>query len=134
MSNVSRTKYEILKNKAESWRDEAINYKERVKHLIKENEELWDKAQDADCQPNIVEKEIEEENEELKKNIKSLKKKINQRSEEYKHNIFKTELELSRKDNKIEILISKVAELKETCKDLRIDNKELRKDFRTHTG
>ena len=154
---MSKEKYNRLKEKANGWRDKAIEMEGEINRLTVENEELTDKVEELfnDKINEEANEEANDEKEELLSNVKNLtsqNKKLNketislkdQYDELQKQNDellvqykaltnditkmdFNYEKIVLKKDTEIDRLSSYLDDYKERYREIREDNKELRK-------
>ncbi len=119
---VSRDKYEKIKIKAIKWRDKAIEGENIISNLYKEIKELHLRVDNRSNEmDNFI--EIEHENNELRKELKSLTTKLSKTD-------FELERQMMRKDSEIDRLKAYLEDVKERYREVREDNKELRQGHR----
>lgn len=144
---VTREKYEKLKHKAEEWRSRAENLSSKYDKVIFQNEELEaenERLHDVNTeQKEIIEKlredlkkakntgpdtdlldELEAENKNQRKEIRSLKKENRTIEEKYAHRIATLERDAMLKDGKIQQLTEAKEDLRERYKELKADYRE----------
>jgi chromosome segregation ATPase len=137
---VQREKYEVLKEKANQWKnrceklveklsvvqdveDELDRLEEKCRTLENKNEEL--KKSGNNNPDNDLLDELETENKAFRKEIRILKRENKELSETNKTKIVQLERDILLKDGKIQ-------RLDETKKDLKDRYTELKEDFREH--
>lgn len=147
---VSREKYDKLKYKTREWYEHANSYREKNDKLVDTNEALeraneklqfknkevgerltkalsevdrWKKCSENLPDPDFAE-DLETENKELRKEVRSFKKKIKELQEKYDSKVTVLERELMLKDGKIQTLEETKKDLKERYKDLKDDLRE----------
>ncbi len=113
---VSRKKYETIKRKAEQWRDKALEAFEEVQELREELERF------PDDNSETVHK-VTMERDKLLKELNTLQKRMGDE-------VFKQEREMIRKNGEIDRLKMSLSDYKDRYKEIREDNKELRKSVR----
>lgn len=158
MSEISREKYDRIKEKAQSWYDKAFEYEGDIEHLTYENDQLKQSLKLAEEKSQQYNHYVSE-NEQLKKSLYTLKTalekvqkhttttndyrrqnhKLDQNIVELNVKITKMEhdkmsVEIShqkqilQKDNQIERYKTSLEDLRERYNELKEDNKELRKN------
>lgn len=141
-SAVAREKYDILKEKAQHWYRNSQVLKEKNETFAKINDELekenadlvtsleksnseikrWKNYSDNLPDSGLVE-ELETENKNCRKTIRSLQKDLKDLTEKYTSKIASLERDIMLKDGKI-------LQLEEVQKDLKERYKELKDDYR----
>ena len=122
MTTVSRKKYECIKRKAEQWRSKSLEVNEEI-------EELRDMIERLSAHEKINEEskkqinKITLERDKLHKEIKTMQQNMIDES-------FKQKRELWMKNGEIDRLNLSLNDYKERYKEIREDNKELRKSVR----
>lgn len=134
--NVSRQKYDDLKNKAQQWHKKFLNIKEERDTFLDKIEELEDKIEKFVDNEEVI-AEMTESNEKINKELDTLKKErkmfMKNLSEKYKDTISNLEKEILIKDGQIQRLDDQRKDLHERYIDLRDENKELNRYVRSLT-
>lgn len=133
--SVSREKYEKAKEAAKAWYDILEETKDKLnesdakmERVVEENKKLqieserWKKLSEQLPDPNLVE-DLETENKNLSKMVKSLKKQLCEVEEKYKDKIARLEREKILSEGKIQ-------QLEDARKDLHERYNDLKQDFR----
>lgn len=140
--SVNRNKYEKAKEAAKGWynilaetktkledsQTEVNSLSSRVEILSEENKRLqteterWKKLSEQLPDPNMVE-DLETENKNLSKTIRSLRKQLSEADEKYRDKIARLEREKLLSEGKIQ-------QLEEARKDLQERYNDLKQDFR----
>ena len=140
--NVSREKYESIKQKGTQWYDECEILKEKLEKLtdmntdlLSQNEDLVDRLKDLADTPDqapdteLIE-ELEKENKSLKREIRNLKRDNKTIVDKYSEKIVQLERDLFVKDGKIQRLEDAKRDLKERYVELKEDWREERRSNR----
>lgn len=133
--SVNRDKYEKAKEAAKAWHNILEETKHKLTQTQLENEQLleemkilrldcdrWKKLSEQLPDPNIVE-DLETENKNLSKVVRSLKKQSAESEEKYKDKIARLEREKLLSEGKIQ-------QLEDARKDLQERYNDLKQDFR----
>ena len=141
---VSREKYDALKEKTLVWYENAQDFQEKNEKLRSLNEELeqmnekltkdlieanteikYLKSASPEAQPDLdLLDELELENKNQRKTIRSMKKEYRELEEKYAGKIAHMERDIMLKDGKIQQLEDAKKDLKERYKDLKEDYRE----------
>ncbi len=123
MTTVSRKKYECIKRKAAQWRCKALEANEEIGELRDMIERLSAHEKAIEDSKRLINK-ITLERDKLHKEIKTIQQTMVDES-------FKQKRELWMKNGEIDRLNLSLIDYKERYKEIREDNKELRKSVRT---
>jgi len=124
---MSKEKYERLKEKAYGWRSKAIEYEGEIERLNLENEEMAEKVQEFNDNYNCCTEDFEHKIEILQTSNNELQKQIKEFYKDMAKSDFNQEKIILKKDTEIDRLRSSLDDYKERYKEVREDNKDLRK-------
>jgi chromosome segregation ATPase len=139
MNKVSREKYELLKSKTQKWVERSVELEEKYnllfeknKIILQENEELFTNVSNfkKELRNSTNSSEIQEENKELKKDLRISKKKLSSFDDKTNRINFEIEKQLILKQGEVERLQASIDDIKERYNDIKEENKELRISLR----
>lgn len=144
MSKISREKYDTLKSKAQKWYERATELEERYNRLFEENKTLIEENDELNQKMTALKEEVrntstvdtsqlgelEEDNRELRKGLRTIKKKLAGVDEKSKRDQFEIEKKLVLKQAEVDRTQATVEDLKERYKELKEENRELRRERR----
>lgn len=102
---VSRDKYDLLKDKANQWKDRSLEYEQLYEDMLEENEKLL--AENNDLQDRLINESENDDNIELKHENHNLRKKLEELTIKYKQ--IRKQLKQWEKEKEEERLIEKLS-------------------------